>query len=91
MLRLRVKEIAESRGISRGKLSRMADLSYPTIRDIFADPYRDVPMSTVACVPEFSTLQATAYLVSRSNTPGSIMLIESISYCCILKSASTKT
>ncbi len=47
MLRLRVKEIAESRGISRGKLSRMADLSYPTIRDIFADPYRDVPMSTI--------------------------------------------
>ncbi len=47
MLRLRVKEIAESKGLSRGKLSRMSDLSYPTIRDIFADPYRDVPLSTL--------------------------------------------
>jgi len=47
MLRLRVREIAESRGISRGKLSRMSDLSYPTIRDIWADPYRDIPMSTL--------------------------------------------
>ena len=35
-LRLRVKEIATQRGLSMGKLERLADLSYPTIRDILS-------------------------------------------------------
>jgi transcriptional regulator with XRE-family HTH domain len=47
MVRLRVREIAEQKGISRGKLSRLSDLSYPTIRDIWNDPYRDVSVSTL--------------------------------------------
>ncbi len=47
MVRLRVREIAEQKGISRGKLSRLSDLSYPTVRDIWNDPYRDVSVSTL--------------------------------------------
>jgi len=46
-LRLRVKEIAIKRGLSMGKLERLADLSHPTIRDIFRDPYKEVTTTTL--------------------------------------------
>ena len=48
ILRLRVKEIAEQRGMSMGKLERLADLSHPTIRDIFRNPYKEVTSTTLA-------------------------------------------
>ncbi len=47
-LRLRVKEIAEQRGMSMGKLERLADLSHPTVRDIFRKPYKEVTSTTLA-------------------------------------------
>jgi transcriptional regulator with XRE-family HTH domain len=47
-IRLRVKEIAEQKGMSMGKLERLADLSHPTIRDIFRNPYREVTTTTLA-------------------------------------------
>lgn len=47
-LRLRVKEIAEQKGMSMGKLERLADLSHPTVRDIFRDPYKEVTSTTLA-------------------------------------------
>ena len=46
-LRLRVKEIAEEKHISMGKLERLADLSHPTIRDIFRNPYKEVTSTTL--------------------------------------------
>lgn len=47
-LRLRVKEIAAQKGLSMGKLERLADLSHPTVRDIFRDPYKEVTSTTLA-------------------------------------------
>ena len=47
MLRLRVKEIADAKGINQGKLSRMADIGYSTIRRIFDDPYYSVSFTTL--------------------------------------------
>ena len=46
-LRLRVKEIAVQKGFSMGKLERLADLSHPTVRDIFRDPYKEVTTTTL--------------------------------------------
>ena len=46
-LRLRVKEVAEQKGMSMGKLERLADLSHPTVRDIFRDPYKEVTSTTL--------------------------------------------
>lgn len=46
-LRLRVKEIAAQKGMSMGKLERLADLSHPTVRDIFRDPYKEVTSTTL--------------------------------------------
>jgi len=48
MLRLRVREIAQAKGISMAKLGRMADLNPRTIQAIYNDPYRDVAYSTLA-------------------------------------------
>ena len=47
MVRLRVAEIAKQKGMSMGKLSRSADVSYRTIKLIYSDPYRDVAVSTL--------------------------------------------
>ncbi len=47
MIRLRVKEIAESKGISRTRLSRLADTNYKTINAIFKNPYREVTTTTL--------------------------------------------
>jgi len=38
MVRLRVKEIAQKKGISMGKLLRQSDISYRTIQRIYNDP-----------------------------------------------------
>ena len=47
MLRLKVKEIAESQNINQGKLSRLADVGYSTVRRIFDDPGYSVNFSTL--------------------------------------------
>ena len=47
MLRLRVKEVAQEKEMSMGKLSRVADVAYRTVKLIYSDPYRDVSLSTL--------------------------------------------
>lgn len=47
MLRLRVKEVAEAKGLSRMKLSQKAEISYDLIKEIFRDPYRVVTTDTL--------------------------------------------
>jgi hypothetical protein len=46
-LRLRVKEIAAQKGFSMGKLEPLADVSHPTVRDIFHDLYKEVTTTTL--------------------------------------------
>ena len=38
-VRLRVRDIAREKGIGMGKLQRMSDVAYNTVRRIFKDPY----------------------------------------------------
>ena len=47
MLRLRVKEVAESKGISMGKLSRLSDVTYNTIRTLYRHPEGGVNIQTL--------------------------------------------
>jgi DNA-binding Xre family transcriptional regulator len=47
MVHLRVKEIAKQRGISMGKLSRTADVSYKTVKRIYDDPHYSVTTNTL--------------------------------------------
>jgi DNA-binding Xre family transcriptional regulator len=47
MIRLRVKEVAEAKGVSRVRLSRIADVNYKTIQGIWRDPYREISIKTL--------------------------------------------
>ena len=45
VIRLKIREVAESRNINMSKLSRMSDVAYNTIRAIWDDENRDVSIS----------------------------------------------
>jgi DNA-binding Xre family transcriptional regulator len=48
MIRLRVREIAEQKGMSRTKLSRLSDTNYKTINMIWKNPaYEKVGTTTL--------------------------------------------
>ena len=47
MVRIRVREIAEQKGISRTKLSRLSDTNYKTVDLIWKDPYREIGTVTL--------------------------------------------
>lgn len=40
MRRLRIKELAEQKGITQSKLMRMADLNMKTVQGLYREPYR---------------------------------------------------
>ena len=47
MIRLRVREIAEQKGLSRTKLSRLSDTNYKTVDTIWKNPYKEVGTATL--------------------------------------------
>lgn len=47
MLSLRVREVAQEKGISMSKLSRTADVNYKTIQAIWRDPYHGLNTKTL--------------------------------------------
>lgn len=47
MVRLRVREFAEAKGLKMAQLSRRADISFNTVKAIFRDPYRVVTTETL--------------------------------------------
>jgi DNA-binding Xre family transcriptional regulator len=59
MIRLKIKEMAESKGINQGQLSRLADVGYSTIRRIFDDPYYSVNFSTLERIARALEVPAT--------------------------------
>ncbi|GAC1399045.1 MAG: hypothetical protein NVSMB49_08360 [Ktedonobacteraceae bacterium] len=47
MLRLKIRENAGAKSISMSKLSRLSDVSYDTIQQIYHNPFKDVNLSTL--------------------------------------------
>jgi len=47
MIRLKVREIAEQKGLSRTKLSRLSDTNYKTVDMIWKNPYKEVGTTTL--------------------------------------------
>jgi DNA-binding Xre family transcriptional regulator len=39
-VRHRIREVAESKGFSRTKLSRRAEINYKTVNELWSNPYR---------------------------------------------------
>ena len=48
MIRLRVKEIAEQKGFSQGKLQRRTDVDIKTIRKMYRNPYTIITTETLS-------------------------------------------
>ena len=47
MVQLKVREVAEQKGISMRKLVRESGIAYNTLRTIYRDPYRQVTTTTL--------------------------------------------
>ena len=47
MITLKVKEIAQSKGISQGKLSRIADVDIKTVRRVLRNPSEVITIETL--------------------------------------------
>lgn len=47
MIRLRVKELAQQKGISQGRLSHLAIVDSKTLRRIYHDPYAYISTETL--------------------------------------------
>jgi DNA-binding Xre family transcriptional regulator len=45
--RLRIKEVANEKGMSMTKLSHRSEVAYNTIRRLFRDPYAEVTLTTL--------------------------------------------
>ena|SRR6266852_4762680 len=62
MRRLRVKEVAQSKGIGMAKLSRMADLSYRTVQSVWHNPQHDVSFFTLDKIAKALDVPVTALI-----------------------------
>jgi len=47
MIRLRVKEVVEAKGLNMSKLSQKSEVSFTTIKSMFRNPYRSVNTETL--------------------------------------------
>lgn len=47
VIRLRVKEVAEEKNVSMGRLARKADISITSLRPIFRDPTSNITLETL--------------------------------------------
>jgi len=47
MIRLRLQEVLQAKGITQARLSRLTDVSMNTIQTIYHNPYHDVALSTL--------------------------------------------
>lgn len=67
MIRLKVREIAESKGINMAKLSRMADVSYNTTQVLFHDPQHDVSIYILARIAKALKVSICDLIEETSN------------------------
>ena len=47
MMRLKIKEVAQAKGVSMRKLSIEGHLAYKTVKEIWRDPYHEVTTTTL--------------------------------------------
>ena len=58
-VRLKVKEVAVSKGVSMTRLHIKSEVAYNTIRRIFRDPYAEVTTTTLARLAEALEVSTT--------------------------------
>ena len=70
MLRLKVKEVAQSKGFSMGELSRKSNVAYNTIKLIYREPLREVTTTTLNKIAKALDVPATDLLEDVPNDEG---------------------
>jgi DNA-binding Xre family transcriptional regulator len=51
-IRLRVKEVADGKGLNMTKLSQRSEIAFTTVKSIFRDPYRTLNTDTLRRLAE---------------------------------------
>lgn len=65
---MKVKEIAEAKGISMTRLHNRSEVAYSTVRNVFRNPYTEITLSTLARLSE--TLEVPSCdLIEDEDTP----------------------
>ena len=62
LLRLRVKDVCQKKGMGMSKLSRLSDISYKTIQKVCRNPYHDASLSTLNRIAKVLNVPATELL-----------------------------
>jgi DNA-binding Xre family transcriptional regulator len=65
-VRLRVKEMAQAKGMSMTRLHHNSEVAYSTIRAVFRDPFTEITLTTLARLAEALGV-ATADLIEDVN------------------------
>ena len=47
MIRLRVKEVADAKGLNMTKLSQRSEISFTTVKSMFRNPYKSINTETL--------------------------------------------
>ncbi|HEY6541654.1 MAG TPA: helix-turn-helix transcriptional regulator [Ktedonobacteraceae bacterium] len=71
MIRLRVKEVAQQKGLSMGKLSRKSDVNYRTIKLIFSNPEMSITTHTLNKLAGALGVPASELIETLPDTPES--------------------
>lgn len=69
MIRLKVKEVAATQGMSMRKLAKNAGIAYNTLRTLYRDPYRTVNTVTLDKLARALNVDASE-LIESENDPG---------------------
>ena len=68
MIRLKVKEVAATQGMSMRKLAKNAGIAYNTLRTLYRDPYRTVNTVTLDKLARALNVDASE-LIESENDP----------------------
>ena len=68
MIRLKVKEIAETNKLSMARLARRADIDFKTVQRIYRDPYREVTTTTLDKLAQALGVDASELIESVPDT-----------------------
>lgn len=72
MARLRVREVAEAKGLDIAKLSRRADLAYKTVWQLWNDPDKDVSIKTLGKLADALGVPINDLIDSNGDRPREI-------------------
>lgn len=69
VVRLRVREIAEEKGIGMNKLSRLADVNIKTIRRLYDDPLYSPTVNTLSKIAKALGVPTSVLIEDIPDTP----------------------